>query len=33
MIDLIVGAATLVPSLYWTAVIAASVKDIADEDK
>ena len=34
MIELAIGAAALVPSLYWTAVVAASVKSIADgEDR
>lgn len=32
MVDFIIGTAALIPSLYWTAVVAASVKTIADEE-
>lgn len=34
MADIIIGTAALVPSLYWTAVVAAQVKSFAKgEDK
>lgn len=32
MMALAIGAAALVPSLYWTAVVAASVKTIINEE-
>lgn len=31
MMELIIGAATLVPSIYWTAAVVASVKSVADD--
>ncbi len=31
MMELMIGAAVLVPSLYWTAAVAASVKDAVEE--
>ena len=33
MIDFVIGTAALVPSLYWAAVVAASVKYITDDNK
>ena len=33
MMDLVIGTATLVPSLYWAAVVVASVKNIKDDNK
>ena len=30
--ELVVGTAVLVPSLYWSAIVAASVKAIAKKD-
>lgn len=33
MMEAIIGAAALVPSLYWTAVVAASVKNVVEENK
>lgn len=32
MMDLVVGTAVLVPSLYWSAIVAASVKAVAKKD-
>lgn len=32
MIDFIIGTAVLAPSLYWTAVIATSVKSAINEE-
>lgn len=31
MMELVVGTAVLVPSIYWTAIVAASVKSVAKE--
>ncbi len=33
MIDFVIGTAALVPSLYWAAVVATSVKNITDDNK
>lgn len=34
MMDFIIGTATLVPSIYWTAVVAAQIKSVTGkEDK
>lgn len=33
MMEVMIGVAALVPSLYWTAAVAASVKTIAEEEK
>lgn len=31
MMELMIGAAALVPSLYWTAAVVASVKTVTEE--
>ena len=32
MMDLVVGTAVLVPSLYWSAIVAASVQAVTKKD-
>ena len=32
MMELVVGTAVLVPSLYWSAIVAASVKAVTKKD-
>jgi hypothetical protein len=32
MMNLVVGTAVLVPSLYWSAIVAASVKAVVKKD-
>ena len=33
MMDLVIGTATLVPSLYWVAVTAATIRHFNDDNK